>query len=120
MKMHSQLKRIIVGVSFLMLTSFSIATVQRPAPTPRPRPQNLQVDVFDGPTPFIRFLHVRHTDFSRLKFAEFRIQPKAGSATRPINVRYTSQYLQARGYVDPNSTMLPSPYSASTPVGQIV
>jgi len=92
-----------------MLAPLGKGTVQRPTPTPRPQPQNLHVEVFEGPTPFIRFLHVRDRrdrDFSNFRFAEFRIQPKKGSATQPINVRYTSQYLGARGYFDPGNREL--------------
>ena len=104
--MNSRLKGITIGFSFLILAPFSNATVQRPTPTPRPQPQKPHVEVFEGPTPFIRFLHIRDSNFSSFTFAEFRIQPKTGSATRPINVRYASQYLEARGYFDPNNHTL--------------
>jgi arylsulfate sulfotransferase len=53
-----------------------------------------------GATPFISFARLRVSDLTALKYAEFRIAPKAGSATRPIDVRYTRQYLQKRGYLD--------------------
>ncbi|MEO5754381.1 MAG: aryl-sulfate sulfotransferase [Chthoniobacterales bacterium] len=53
-----------------------------------------------GPTPFISFAKLRVRDLSSLKTAEFQIEPKAGSATRPVHVRYTRRYLQQRGYID--------------------
>ena len=53
-----------------------------------------------GPTPFISFARFRVSDVTTLKSAQFTIQPKRGSATRPISVRYSRQYLQKRGYID--------------------
>ena len=61
------------------------------------------VEVFGGPTPFIRFVHTSVSDVAGFKFAQFQIWPKTGSATRPIKVRYARSYLEARGYFDPNS-----------------
>jgi arylsulfate sulfotransferase len=58
------------------------------------------IEVLDGPTPFIRFLHTRVIDVASFQFARFQIQPKRGSATRPIQVRYARSYLEARGYFD--------------------
>jgi arylsulfate sulfotransferase len=61
------------------------------------------IKVFDGPTPFIRFVHTRVSDAARFTFAQFLIFPKTGSATRPIKVRYARSYLEARGYFDPQN-----------------
>jgi arylsulfate sulfotransferase len=61
------------------------------------------VKVFEGPTPFISFVHTSVGDVDGFNFAQFQISPKTGSATRPIKVRYTWSYLEARGYFDPNS-----------------
>lgn len=62
-----------------------------------------QIQVFDGPTPFIRFVHTRVGNVASFNFAQIQIQPKAGSATRPIQVRYARSYLEARGYFDSNN-----------------
>src|SRR6058998_3101434 len=62
-----------------------------------------QIQVFDGPTPFIRFVRTRVGNVATFNFAQFQIQPKAGSATRPIKVRYARSYLEARGYFDSNN-----------------
>jgi len=62
-----------------------------------------QIQVFDGPTPFIRFVRTRVGNVATFTFAQFQIQPKAGSATRPIQVRYARSYLEARGYFDSNN-----------------
>jgi arylsulfate sulfotransferase len=61
------------------------------------------VEVFEGPTPFIRFVHTSVGDPARFEYAQFLIWPKTGSATRPIKVRYARSYLEARGYFDPQS-----------------
>ena len=61
------------------------------------------VKVLEGPTPFIRFVHTSVSDVGGFRFAQFRIQPKTGSATRPIKVRYARAYLEARGYFDPQN-----------------
>ena len=61
------------------------------------------VQVFDGPTPFIRFVHTSVSDVAGFEFAQFLILPKTGSATRPIRVRYARSYLEARGYFDPQN-----------------
>jgi arylsulfate sulfotransferase len=61
------------------------------------------VEVFEGSTPFIRFVHTSVSDPARFEFAQFLIWPKTGSVTRPIKVRYARSYLEARGYFDPQS-----------------
>jgi arylsulfate sulfotransferase len=55
-----------------------------------------------GPNPFISFARLRVSDTTTVEYARFQIQPKAGSATRPVNVKYSRQYLLQRGYI--NST----------------
>jgi hypothetical protein len=61
------------------------------------------VKVFEGPTPFIRFVHTSVNNVAGFEFAQFLILPKTGSDTRPISVRYARSYLEARGYFDPQS-----------------
>jgi arylsulfate sulfotransferase len=67
------------------------------------------VEVFDGPTPFIRFLHTNVSDVAGFEFAQFQIRPKSGSATRPVKTRYVRSYLEARGYFDPTNGNLTIP-----------
>ena len=67
------------------------------------------IEVSDGPTPFIRFVQTRVSDVASFRFAQFWIQPKTGSATRPIKVRYARAYLEARGYFDPQNGNLTIP-----------
>ncbi|MEO5719449.1 MAG: aryl-sulfate sulfotransferase, partial [Chthoniobacterales bacterium] len=57
------------------------------------------VTIDRGPTPFISLTRVSVTDASTVSYAEFQIQPKAGSATRPIDVRYARSWLEQRGYI---------------------
>ena len=67
------------------------------------------VQVSDGPTPFIRFVHTRVGNVASFNFAQFQIQPKTGSATRPIKVRYARSYLEAHGYFDSTNGNLTVP-----------
>lgn len=67
------------------------------------------IQVSDGPTPFIRFANTTVTDVANFKAARFYIWPKPGSATRPIKVRYARSYLEARGYFDPQNGKLTVP-----------
>jgi arylsulfate sulfotransferase len=67
------------------------------------------IQVSDGPTPFIRFAHTTVSDVAGFKSARFQIWPKTGSATRPIKVRYARSYLEARGYFDSQTGKLTIP-----------
>src|ERR1051325_11581391 len=98
--MHREIKGIQVLACVLILASFTSAIADRPTPTPRPRPENFATEVLAGPTPFIRLVRVRLSDVGSFRFAEFQIQPKTGSVTRPVNVHYGRSYLESRGYVD--------------------
>lgn len=62
-----------------------------------------------GSTPFISFARLRVSDVANLRYAQFQIAPKSGSATRPINVRYSRQYLQERGYFNSGTGKLTVP-----------
>src|SRR5437764_7468099 len=59
-----------------------------------------KVKLSEGPTPFISFVQTQVSDIANFRFAQFQIQPKKGSATRPIKARYARAYLEARGYFD--------------------
>ena len=65
------------------------------------------VEVFDGPTPFIRFVQTRVNNVASFKFAQFQIWPKTGSTTRAIKVRYARSYLEARGYLKNDRVTIP-------------
>jgi arylsulfate sulfotransferase len=67
------------------------------------------VQLFDGPTPFIRFVQTSVNDIAGFRFAQFLIWPKTGSATRPIKVRYVRSYLEARGYFNSQNGNLTIP-----------
>ena len=54
------------------------------------------IQVLDGPTPFIRFVHTSVSDVAGFESAQFLILPKTGSATRPIRVRYARSYSNTR------------------------
>jgi arylsulfate sulfotransferase len=67
------------------------------------------VKISEGPTPFISFVQTTVTDVGPFGFAQFQIQPKKGSATRPIKAHYARSYLEARGYFDPSNGNLTVP-----------
>ena len=95
---NREIKRVAIVATFFILASLCSATAQRPIAVPRP--QNFSAEVFNGPTPFIRFVQTNVDDVGGFSFAQFLIFPKTGSATRPIKVRYGRSYLEARGYFD--------------------
>ena len=68
-----------------------------------------KVKLSEGPTPFISFVQTQVSDIANFRFAQFQIQPKKGSATRPIKARYARAYLEARGYFDPQTGNLTIP-----------
>jgi arylsulfate sulfotransferase len=53
-----------------------------------------------GPKPFISFVSAHMADANLLAYVEFAIAPKPGSATRPVDARYSSAYLLRRGYLN--------------------
>src|SRR5437016_8781780 len=53
-----------------------------------------------GPTPFIAQINFTVSPANSLKSVQFTIAPKAGSVTRAISATYSSNYLQARGYLN--------------------
>ncbi len=55
---------------------------------------------YPGATPFISVVQLTLADLANVRNAQFQIAPKAGSATRPINVKYSRKYLQKRGYLN--------------------
>jgi len=67
------------------------------------------VAVSEGPTPFVSFVNASVSDVAAFRFAQFQIQPKKGSATRPIKARYARAYLEARGYFNPQTGNLTIP-----------
>lgn len=67
------------------------------------------VKLSEGPTPFISFVQTQVSDIANFRFAQFQIQPKKGSATRPVKARYARAYLEARGYFDPQNGNLTIP-----------
>ena len=106
---NREIKWVAIVATFFVLASLSSATAQRPIPAPRSQPQDFSAEVFDGPTPFIRFVQTKVDDIAEFNFAQFLIFPKPGSATRPIKVRYARSYLEARGYFDSQTGKLTIP-----------
>jgi hypothetical protein len=63
-----------------------------------PKPRLGKIEVAEGPTPFISFVHTQVSDVKSFRSAQFQIQPKNDSATRPIKARYERSYLETRVY----------------------
>jgi arylsulfate sulfotransferase len=74
-----------------------------------PKPRLGKIEVAEGPTPFISFVHTQVSDVKSFRSAQFQIQPKNDSATRPIKARYERSYLEARGYFDAQTGELTIP-----------
>ena len=53
-----------------------------------------------GPSPFISKINATISNVATLDHIDFKIYPKPGSATRPVFARYSSAYLQGRGYLN--------------------
>jgi len=85
---NRNIKRIAMLATFFVLASLSSATAQRGIPAPRPQLHDFSARVFNGPTPFIRFVQINIDDPGGFDFAQFVISPKTGSTTRPMSVRY--------------------------------
>ena len=75
---NRQIKRIAIVATFFIVASLTSATAQRPIPAPRPQPQDFSAEVFEGPTPFIRFVQTKVDDIGGFSFAQFLIFPKPG------------------------------------------
>jgi arylsulfate sulfotransferase len=52
-----------------------------------------------GVTPFISFVELIGTGTLNVAAAEFTIEPKSGSVSKPVHVRYAINALERRGYV---------------------
>jgi len=62
-----------------------------------------------GATPFIRFVQFQGTGIDKLASAHFVITPKPGSASKPVDVRYTRAALARRGYANQGSNSITVP-----------
>ncbi|MGC2625585.1 MAG: aryl-sulfate sulfotransferase [Candidatus Udaeobacter sp.] len=60
-----------------------------------------------GATPFISRLSLNVSNTSVLESVEFAIDPKPGSATRPLSGTFSNQYLVSRGFEHPPQIILP-------------
>ncbi|HTO07549.1 MAG TPA: aryl-sulfate sulfotransferase N-terminal domain-containing protein [Myxococcota bacterium] len=56
-----------------------------------------------GPTPFISNVQLVVSEPSALKSIQFEVASKPGSVVRPIRATYSRDYLEARGYLDPQT-----------------
>ena len=106
---NRNIKRIAMLATFFVLASLSSATAQRGMPAQRPQLHDFSARVFNGPTPFIRFVQINIDDPGGFDFAQFVISPKTGSTTRPMSVRYARSYLESRGYLDSHTGKLTIP-----------
>src|SRR5204862_2005866 len=90
---NREIKWVAIVATFFVLASLSSATAQRPLSAPRSQLQDFSAEVFDGPTPFIRFVQTKVDDIGGVRFAEVLIFPKPGAAPRPSQGHYRRIYL---------------------------
>jgi len=69
--------------------------------------QSVSVTGSPGPTPFIGFLGLTGPSLVTLDAVSWSIQPKPGSASKPVSVRYSVGALQRRGWVSETSVKVP-------------
>jgi len=69
--------------------------------------QNVTVAGTPGPTPFISFLQLTGPSVATLDAVSWSIQPKPGTASKPVSARYAFAALQRRGWVSENSVKVP-------------
>ena len=62
-----------------------------------------------GPTPFISNVQMVVSDPNALQSIQFEVASKPDSVVRPIRATYSRAYLQARGYLDPQTGALTLP-----------
>ncbi|MCG3149645.1 MAG: Arylsulfate sulfotransferase AssT [Verrucomicrobiae bacterium] len=89
------MKQLLIGLIATVLTFTFSATTNAAAPA---------VVTINGqsagPTPFISQLDLTVSQASALAGIEFMVEPKPGSATRPVSASYSTAYLQSRGFFD--------------------
>ena len=69
--------------------------------------QNVTVTGTPGPTPFISFLQLTGPSLSSLDSVSWTVQPKPGSASKPVSARYAFAALQRRGWVAETAVKVP-------------
>lgn len=52
-----------------------------------------------GDSPFIAFVTLQGSHLENLQSVSFRIEPRPGTASRPVSARYAVDYLRQRGYL---------------------
>jgi Arylsulfotransferase Ig-like domain len=62
-----------------------------------------------GPTPFIRLIDCTVNPASAFETVQFTIASKPGSVVRPVSAVYSAEYLQGRGYFNPQNGQLVLP-----------
>ena len=60
-----------------------------------------------GPTPFIAYLDVSGANVGSLDSVTYQIQPRSGSASKPVQVSYSFAALQARNDVTETTLTIP-------------
>lgn len=60
-----------------------------------------------GPTPFISLLQLSGATLANVDAVSWSVEPKAGSASKPVGVRYALAALQRRGWASENALTVP-------------
>lgn len=99
-------------VSITALIAIAVVTAYPSTPSGTSivaQPAVVLTGVTPGVTPFISEIHLTINQPGALKSIRFEISPKPGSVTRPISVTYYTDYLLARGYLDPVTGLIVLP-----------
>ena len=86
MRTSHTLFAVLVSLTGLASSAFAVRPVTITGQTP-------------GATPFISFVTLHLENPNAFDYAEFSVQPKPGSATRPVSARYSRAYLLRRVYL---------------------
>lgn len=65
----------------------------------------IEVSTTPGPSPFISLMQLQGTNFNDLARVEYTIAPKPGTVSKPVHVEYSLAALQARGYLQNDSSL---------------
>jgi arylsulfate sulfotransferase len=81
-----------------------------PYPSPPPLAQGSTIGAVGslaGATPFTSFVELKGNNIVDLSSITYTIEPKPGTASRPVSVSYTTSYLGRRGYLGGTQVLVP-------------
>src|SRR2546421_2813276 len=80
---NREIKWVAIVATFFVLASLSSATAQRPIPALRSQLEDFSAEVFEGPTPFIRFVQTNVDDIGGVSFCPILFFPPTRAGPPP-------------------------------------